>query len=167
MGALTAAEAASALGSELPRLIRLISVGRHRLKNDPGAADRVLLALLVTEGPKRVTDLAAEAFLDLSTASRQARSLVDRGLAEREPDPDDRRGALLKATAAGHEAFHHYRRQRDADIAAFLSGWPPEDRFRLVRLLGRLNDNLTEQHNARHSPGGRSGMSAKQGDRAR
>jgi DNA-binding MarR family transcriptional regulator len=158
---LTAQEAASAMGAELARLTRLISVWKHRAKNEPGAADRVLLARLVLEGPRRATDLAADTLLDLSTVSRQVRSLVDRGLATRQPDQEDRRGALLSATDAGHEAFDQYRRQRDAEFAVVLEKWPPKDRYQLVRLLGRLNDDLMEHHNARHCPGGRSGMSAK------
>lgn len=166
-GELGELEAASGLGTELVRLIRLITLMKHRLKNEPGAADRVLLARLVLDGPRRATDLAADTLLDLSTVSRQVRSLVDRGLAERQPDPEDRRGALLSATDAGREAFDEYRRQRDTEIAALLHGWPPEDRWQLVRLMRRLNDDLMEQHNARQCPGGRSGMSAEQGDTAR
>ncbi|MFI8996042.1 MarR family winged helix-turn-helix transcriptional regulator [Streptomyces sp. NPDC053542] len=141
-------EAAAELGTQIVRFGRLITTWRRKAKTDAGAADRVLLAKLVNHGDRRATDLAADAFLDLSTVSRQVRSLVDRGLVERYPDPEDRRGTLLRATDAGHAAFQVYRQQRDSKLAALLERWPEEDRDHLVRLLGRLNDDLEE---ARHA----------------
>ncbi|WP_063759966.1 MarR family winged helix-turn-helix transcriptional regulator [Streptomyces sclerotialus] len=141
--------AAAGLGSEIVRFGRLVTAWRRSAKTDAGAADRVLLAKLVNHGDRRATDLAADALLDLSTVSRQVRSLVERGLVERYPDPEDRRGTLLRATGAGHVAFEEYRRQRDSKLAAVLEPWPEEDRAHLVRLMGRLNDDLEE---ARHAP---------------
>ncbi|MFJ9420069.1 MarR family winged helix-turn-helix transcriptional regulator [Streptomyces sp. NPDC101227] len=157
------AEAASGLGTEIVRFSRLIAAWKQRAKKDAGAADRVLLARLVVGGDRRATDLAADAFLDLSTVSRQVRSLVERGLVARRPDPEDRRGTLLTATDAGRVAFAHYRRQRDAELAALLEPWPPQDRADLIRLLGRLNEDLAEQH-ARQLPGGDQGATVEQGD---
>ncbi len=151
-GALSATAAAPGLATEVARMLRLIAVAKHHTKSEPGAADRILLARLVMDGPRRATDLAADTFLDLSTVSRQVRSLVDRGLVDRQPDPEDRRVTLLSATGPGREAFEQYRRQRDAELAALLHGWPPEDRYQLVRLMRRLNDNLMEHHSARHCP---------------
>lgn len=143
--------AATELGTQIVRFGRLVAVWRQHATTDAGAADRVLLAKLVIDGDRRATDLAADAFLDLSTVSRQVRSLVERGLVERYPDPEDRRGTLLRATDAGRATFQDYRRQRDARLAALLESWPAEDRADLVRLLGRLNDEL-EQGHARTSP---------------
>ncbi|MGI5469175.1 MarR family winged helix-turn-helix transcriptional regulator [Streptomyces sp. CA-132043] len=143
--------AAAGLGSEIVRFGRLVTAWRRSAKTDAGAADRVLLAKLVTNGDRRATDLAADALLDLSTVSRQVRSLVDRGLVERYPDPEDRRGTLLRATDAGHVAFGEYRRQRDSKLAAVLEPWPEEDREHLVRLMGRLNDDLEEARHVRPS----------------
>lgn len=147
-------DAAAELGTEIVRFGRLVTAWRQVVKADTGAADRVLLAKLVVGGDRRATDLAADAFLDLSTVSRQVRSLVERGLVERYPDPEDRRGTLLRPTDAGHAAFQQYRRQRDRELAALLEPWPPEDRNALIRLLGRLNDDLERGHAqaASHSP---------------
>jgi DNA-binding MarR family transcriptional regulator len=143
-GTATAAEAATALGDEVTRFVRLVNAWKQRTREDPGGGDRVLLARLVTCGPRRATDLAADTMLDLSTVSRQIRSLVDRGLVERRPDPEDRRGALLSATPSGVLAFQHYRDQRNEKLARILEAWPAEDRHQLVRLFGRFNDDLAE-----------------------
>ncbi len=163
-GTASAAEAATGLGDEIVRFTRMIAAWKHSLKHEGGSADRVLLARLVIGGPRRATDLAADAFLDLSTVSRQVRSLVERGLVERSPDPEDRRGSMLSATAAGRAAFEHYRRQRDTELAALLEPWPAEDRYQLIRLLARLNDDLVEHQQARECPGGHTGNAAKQGE---
>jgi DNA-binding MarR family transcriptional regulator len=145
----------------MARLMRLVSAWKHLAKYEPGGADRLLLARLVMDGPRRATDLAADTLLDLSTVSRRTRSLVDRGLVERRADPEDGRGALLTATSAGFAALEQYRRERDSEVAAVIQGWQPEDRFQLVRLLTHLNDDLLAHHNARHCPGGHSGVSAE------
>ena len=145
-GTSTAAEAALALGDEVSRFTRLIHAWKLRAREDNGGGDRLLLARLVTYGPRRATDLAAETLLDLSTVSRQVRSLVDRGLVERTPDPEDRRGTLLSASEAGVLAFQHYRDQRNQRLARLLEAWPAEDRYELVRLFGRLNDDFAENH---------------------
>jgi DNA-binding MarR family transcriptional regulator len=158
-------EAGAALGTELARFGRIIAAWRHRIKGEPGAAERILLARLVTDGPRRATDLAAEAFLDLSTVSRQVRSLVDRGLVERRPDPEDRRGYLLTATDAGHGAYLEFRRQRDAKLGALLTSWSPEDRYQLIRLLTRLNDDLTDFTHEHLCAGPHSGVAGEQGDK--
>ncbi len=168
----TLEEAAAGLGTEIVRFTRLITAWKQRAKHEPGAADRVLLARLVVGGERRATDLAADAFLDLSTVSRQVRSLIERGLVARHPDPEDRRGSLLSATEAGRAAFEQYRRQRDADLARLLTAWPPEDRAQLIRLMSRLNDDLVEQQHAAFGPGGECprpaqgapGDAAEQGD---
>jgi DNA-binding MarR family transcriptional regulator len=163
-GTATAADAATGLGNEIVRFTRLIAAWKHRVKQEAGAADRVLLAQLVLGGERRATDLAADAFLDLSTVSRQVRSLVERGLVERHPDPDDRRGSILSATAAGRTAFEHYRSRRDSHLRALLEPWSGTDRYQLIRLLARLNDDLVELQHASGCPGGNTGAAAEQGE---
>ncbi|WP_329126596.1 MarR family winged helix-turn-helix transcriptional regulator [Streptomyces sp. NBC_01465] len=162
-GSASAAEAATGLGSEMVRFFRLLSASRQRAKFEQGAGERVLLARLVRDGAQRATDLASATLLDLSTVSRQVRSMVERGLIERHPDPDDRRGTLLHATEAGVAAFEAYRRQRDADLTQLLEPWSPEDRYQLIRLMSRLNDDLVQHQLTRHEPGSHSGTAAQQG----
>ncbi|MCX3061647.1 MarR family transcriptional regulator [Streptomyces sp. GXMU-J5] len=162
-GVASAEEAASGLGTQIVRFTRLVAAHRHRTKIERGAGERVLLARLVRDGEQRATDLAAETFLDLSTVSRQVRSMVERGLIERRPDPEDRRGTLLRATDSGRAAFEEYRKERDARLAALLAPWPAEDRFQLIRLMTRLNDDLVQDQQTRHSCGTHSEAAAQQG----
>lgn len=162
-GSASAEDAAAGLGTQLVRFSRLLTAYRQKARLESRSGERVLLAKLVRDGERRATDLAAATFLDLSTVSRQVRAMVDKGLVERRPDPEDRRGALLRATAAGTAAFEEYRRQRDAGFARLLGPWPEEDRYQLIRLLSRLNDDLEEFEYARPESGHVPGPGGEQG----
>lgn len=162
-GVASAEEAGAGLGSQIVRFTRLVAARRHQTKLEQGAGERVLLARLVRDGEQRATDLAAETFLDLSTVSRQVRSMVERGLIERRPDPEDRRGTLLHATESGRAVYEKNRRQRDAQLAELLAPWPPEDRYQLIRLMTRLNDDLVVHQQKRHGDGTQPEAGAQQG----
>ena len=116
-GVASAEEAGAGLGSQIVRFTRLVAARRNQAKLEQGAGERVLLARLLRDGEQRATDLAAETFLDLSTVSRQVRSMVERGLIERRPDPEDRRGTLLYATESGRAVY------REVPAAARRSSW--------------------------------------------
>ncbi|WP_232792395.1 MarR family winged helix-turn-helix transcriptional regulator [Actinacidiphila yeochonensis] len=135
----------AAVGDQMARLVRLVGVWKQRVR-DEGYGDRVLLGRLAEAGPRRATDLAADTLLDLSTVSRQIRSLVERGLVERRPDPEDGRGSLLSPTVAGLAAVERYRAQRDQQLAEALARWPAGDRRDFARLLERFNDDFAEHH---------------------
>lgn len=163
MGVASAEEAGAGLGNQIVRFTRLVAARRSQAKLEQGAGERVLLARLLRDGEQRATDLAAETFLDLSTVSRQVRSMVERGLIERRPDPEDRRGTLLYATESGRAVYEKYRQQRDAQLAELLDPWPPEDRYQLIRLMTRLNDDLVAHQHERHGDGTQSEAGAQQG----
>jgi DNA-binding MarR family transcriptional regulator len=142
----TVGRAPDELGRELARLTRLSAAAKARNRAEagpvPDGGDRLLLAYLAMEGPRRVTDLAAMTYLDVSTVSRQVASLVQRELVERRPDPNDGRGTLLAATDAGRKAFELYRKRREVELDRVTRDWSAEERRTLVDLLGRLNDDL-------------------------
>jgi DNA-binding MarR family transcriptional regulator len=68
--------------------------GRHPVEWSSYA----LLLHLIQDGPMRSSALAETVCADPSTVSRQAATLVELGLVERRPDPDDRRAVQLAAT---------------------------------------------------------------------
>jgi DNA-binding MarR family transcriptional regulator len=142
----TVGRAPDELGRELARLMRLTAAAKARNRAEggpvPDGGDRLLLAYLVLEGPRRVTDLAVMTYLDVSTVSRQVASLVQRELVERRPDPNDGRGTLLAATDAGRQAFEVYRRRREVELDRVTHDWSADERRMLVHLLERFNDGL-------------------------
>jgi DNA-binding MarR family transcriptional regulator len=98
----------------------------------------VLLATLVTEGPRRLSALAEAVHADASTVSRQITPLVKDGLVERRADPQDGRASVLAATPEGIALLQQQRHQRNVAIAHVLAGWLVEDRQRLVELFERF-----------------------------
>jgi len=68
--------------------------------------------------------------------------LVDEGLVERQPIPDDRRAHAVRLTAKGKRAFDAMAAAHERWVIAMLAGLPGADRTRLFALLGALKTNL-------------------------
>jgi DNA-binding MarR family transcriptional regulator len=100
-----------------------------------------MLVLLDEHGPVRAADIVGFLGLDKSTVSRQLTALADLGLAERLPDPTDRRASLVQVTEVGHGRLARAREDRMVHLREFLHSWPEQDVAELARLLGRLNES--------------------------
>ena len=112
-----------------------------------GSLDRasyLILRILDERGPASISALAAALGLDGSTVTRQVATLARRGLIERARHPADRRLAIVRASATGHERMREVQDRRRARVASFLDAWPPRDRMRLAELLSQLNAALGE-----------------------
>lgn len=88
--------------------------------------------------PVRLTALAAELGLDVSTASRHVCGLERARLVEREPDPSDGRAQLIRMSAEGLRTVGRLRDGRRAVIDEATAAWPDGDREHLAVLLERL-----------------------------
>jgi DNA-binding MarR family transcriptional regulator len=102
----------------------------------------ILLSRIASGGPARLSALADDVCLDLSTVSRQVGALESAGLVERSTDTTDKRAVLVGATASGQEVF---ARNRDLWLSAFrdlLADWTPAERAEFTRLFTRLNDTI-------------------------
>jgi len=75
-------------------------------------------------------------------ASRAVDGLVAAGIVMRQADPHDRRAVLQLATETGREWVERRRREVAAALDEALERFSPADRTRLLRLLGKLNDEL-------------------------
>jgi len=96
------------------------------------------LEALVLRGPLTLNDLAAELYLDKSTASRVVDGLEKKGYAARQTHPESRRSVLLAATGSGRDLHARI----EADIVAgeeqLLSEFAPGVRESMTRLIERL-----------------------------
>ena len=101
-----------------------------------------LLRRIAERGPIRLSDVAADLGLDVSTVSRQVTRLADRGLVRRHADPGDARAGQLGLTARGRDLLRRVRRGRHAWLADAIGDWSEADRLRLAQLLDRLADAL-------------------------
>jgi len=120
---------------------------------DPGArlTPTKLRALdaLAESGGLRVSELAARMHVDETTATRLADRLGTAGLAQREPDPDDRRATAIVLTPAGERLAHELSRRRLEFFHDVLGALDPDERSELVRLTAKATAALTEELVAR------------------
>lgn len=96
------------------------------------------LDALVRRGALTLNALAAELYLDKSTASRVVDGLERKGYVERRTHPEDRRALLLDLTAAGRETHGRIEHDILEEEKALLADFPPEVRQSMARLIGRL-----------------------------
>ena len=119
-----------------------------RVRPDGPALDRgayLLLGQIAEAHPKRLSVLAEDVSLDLSTVSRQVTALEAIGLVSRMPDPTDRRACLIGATPTGHEVLADNRERWQAAQHELLSDWTPAERGEFARLFSRFNDALARR----------------------
>lgn len=79
------------------------------------------LSVLVYGGPCSVSELAAAEQVSVPTMSRMVRSLEDRGLVTRQPDPSDGRAVRLQPTPEGRRMLEEGRDRRVGSLAGMLS----------------------------------------------
>ena len=99
------------------------------------------LSVVVFGGPLTLGALAAAEQVRPPTMTRLVAALERDGLVTREPDPDDRRQVVLRATPAGRRLLEEGRARRTTSLARRLAGLPPADLATLARaaaLLERL-----------------------------
>lgn len=85
------------------------------------------LSVVVFAGPLTVSELAAAEQVRPPTMTRLVDALQRATLVSREPNPEDARSVLVRATATGRLALSRGRSRRIEDLAARLSELPPDD----------------------------------------
>jgi DNA-binding MarR family transcriptional regulator len=98
------------------------------------------LAVLLRHGSMRPGALAEHLRIAPRSATEVVDDLAQRGLAERAPDPDDRRATLVSLTAAGLAAGDAIRAARQAASERFFAGLGDQDRAELTRILRQLRE---------------------------
>jgi DNA-binding MarR family transcriptional regulator len=108
----------------------------------PAMTNTQRLALFETaaSGPLRLTDLADRMGVIPPTASRAVDGLVDLGLLERLPDPDDRRAVQIDLTRPGRRRVEERKALAAAALEPGVAALSTRDRAQLAALLTRLAD---------------------------
>ena len=104
------------------------------------STDFAILATVVRLAGETVSQrrLGSELGLSAGTISLRVDRLVRRGLVERQPDPDDGRGAVISITDSGRELFEACAPEHLANARELLAGLAEDERDALGRLLGKL-----------------------------
>lgn len=105
---------------------------------------------LLVRRERTMSALAERLRIDPSTATRAVQRLVDDGLAERYPSPQDRRCVMIRATPAGCKVHRDVSARRIAVLERILNTFEPDDRAALadyldlfVSAIDRVVDDLT------------------------
>lgn len=100
--------------------------------------------LTVTRGPEqtaRLRDVTARMLISQPSVSRLVDRMVERGLVSKCPDPDDGRGALVRATDAGAAQFRRIALAHGASIAERMACLSDDELHQLRDLTSKLRRN--------------------------
>ncbi|WNR45336.1 MarR family winged helix-turn-helix transcriptional regulator [Paenibacillus roseipurpureus] len=125
---------------ELAILMRRFLAATTHLK--VGMLDRsayLLLHQISKHGSAGVKALAEEFHLDISTLSRQAAALEQKGYVYRIPDPQDGRAYTLQITEDGSRELAHTMKVRSEFVADLLQEWSTDEQQRFGELLTKFN----------------------------
>jgi MarR family 2-MHQ and catechol resistance regulon transcriptional repressor len=138
---------ARALHQALNDLVRIYQFrDRDRICcHDISVTQCYALDALVRRGPSGLNDLAAELYLDKSTASRVVDALERKRYVRRRPDPADGRAVLLELTPAGSRLVAQIEGELLAEERALLASFPPAVRRSMTELLERLGAAAAER----------------------
>jgi len=133
---------------ELPSRLRLaIARMARRLRQEAGdelsPSMMTALATIERHGPLAPSRLAELERIQRPTATRVLARLEEDGLIERSADPNDGRGAVVRATKSGSALLKKLRSRKNAYLARRLRELPDEDVETLDRaaeVLERLLD---------------------------
>lgn len=131
-----AGEFSEALG-ELIRVVQFRDRDRACC-HDLSVSQCYALERVVEAGALTVNELAAHLYLDKSTASRVANTLVSKGLVARAQDSADGRVVRLEPTDAGRDVHTRVQTDLAAEYAELLADFDPHVRAAFPELLGRL-----------------------------
>jgi DNA-binding MarR family transcriptional regulator len=107
-----------------------------------------VLFTIVRSGPLRLSDVAELEALNPTMLSRFIGQLTDAGLIRRTADPDDRRAALVEATAQGRRLRERIHRERTRALETYVDELDEAQRETLWRALPVLEE-LAERLPAR------------------
>ena len=132
------------VGTLIRRVKRVMGERAREIHPDLHPITYFILTHLAVHGPLRGADLADAFGMDKGGVSRQVQTLVDLGLVERQPNPEDRRAILLDATEVGRERLRTVARSRSDRFDERLSHWSDAELSTFARQLASYNRALSD-----------------------
>lgn len=132
------------LGVLLRRARRVVAQRAVEVHPDLQAGAFLMLAYVGRHGPLRAAALCDVFDLDKAAVSRQVQHLLDLGLVDRTPDPEDGRATLIAVSEPGDRAMRAVGEQRRKGLDERLAEWSVEDLEDFAGRLARYNDALTQ-----------------------
>ena len=130
------------MGVLVRRIRRLIAERARMVHPDLSPVAYSMLMALNESGSRRASDLVGLFSVDKGAVSRQVQSLLELGLIERDPDPEDRRAAILSITEEGSRRLANIAAARRSEVIDRLAEWSDEDLQAFVDAMARYNSAL-------------------------
>ena len=135
-------------------MVRLARQLRRMDPNELTITQFSALATVIRSGPLGVGHLAEIEGLPSPAATRLADKLEEAGLVARQPNPSDRRGVQIVATAKGAELLERRARIGNAWLAEQLSALSKSDRLAVECAVAVLETFATERPGEQPAAGG-------------
>ncbi|TNM36434.1 winged helix-turn-helix transcriptional regulator [Nocardioides albidus] len=130
------------VGVLIRRVRRVIGERARAVHPDLMPSSYLMLSYVREHGPLRASAMCAVFEIDKGAISRQVQHLIDLGLLDRAPDPQDGRATLLSVSEAGVRRMDAVADERRELLAERLGDWPVEEIRDFAGSLRRYNDAL-------------------------
>ena len=133
------------IGFLMKDVTRLMRRNFMRHADEFGLTQAQMQALVYVARGEGMRQVALAEMLEIQpiTAARLIDKLVEEGLVERRPDPDDRRAFQLYVTDAAKPLLDRIYVVAAAAREDSMTGITPDMQQMLISVLGRMHDNLT------------------------
>jgi len=127
------------VGVMIRRIRRVIGDRARAVHEDLQPASYLMLSWLADEGPVRASSMVDHFGIDKGAVSRQLQHLVELGLVEKTPDPDDGRATLVVASDDAIRRLEDVAAHRRKWLDERLGDWTGEELEEFVAGLERYN----------------------------
>ncbi|GAA4700096.1 MarR family winged helix-turn-helix transcriptional regulator [Nocardioides conyzicola] len=130
------------VGVMIRRIRRVIGERARSVHPDLQSSSYLMLTWLNQHGAQRASAMVEAFGIDKGAISRQVQHLLDLGLVDRTPDPDDGRATLISISGAAAARINEVRDDRRRWLDDRLGDWPDSDLSEFVRMLASYNAAL-------------------------
>lgn len=130
------------VGVMIRRIRRIVAERARTVHPDLQSSSYLMLSWLEQHGPQRASAMAEAFGIDKGAISRQVQHLVELGLVDRTPDPQDGRASLVSATPAAVDGLAEVSRAQRRWLDERLADWSAAELASFVDLFGRYNAAL-------------------------
>lgn len=132
------------VGVLIRRVRRVIGERARAVHESLQPASYLMLGYVAEHGPIRASAMAEIFDIDKGAISRQVQHLIDLGLVERTPDPDDGRATLLSTTDEAARRMQDVAAHRRKWLEEQLGDWSKGQLDGFVQELARYNSALNQ-----------------------
>jgi len=130
------------VGVLIKRVRRVIAELAQEVHESLHPSTYLLLTHLADHGPLRASAIVGHFAMDKASVSRQVQHLLDLGLLDRSPDPEDGRATLLSISDDGRRRLEDVATHRRQLLDERLGDWGDEELSDFATVLARYNATL-------------------------